>query len=105
MILLVIWAHLAILYSWLGSSIRFKDTVNPVAGFILIWSTLFLQAFVMSGFSFVSGLFAPGSYDRKGSKQFILDRLLRIGVPLLVYDILINPLIVYSAQVNLLGDS
>ncbi len=33
----------------------------------------------------ISGYFTPGSYDRKGPKRFPKDRLLHLGIPLLVF--------------------
>jgi surface polysaccharide O-acyltransferase-like enzyme len=47
------------------------------------------------GFLFmISGYFTPGSYNRKGPRRFIKDRLLRLGIPILCYDFVIGPLIV-----------
>ena len=48
------------------------------------------------GFLFlISGYFMPASYDRKGPGRFLKDRLLRLGIPLLFYDWVIQPLLVY----------
>jgi glucans biosynthesis protein C len=52
----------------------------------------------MGFFFLLAGYFTPGSYDRKGSKSFLLDRLIRLGIPLLIYDLLIDPLVVYIAS-------
>jgi hypothetical protein len=46
----------------------------------------------MGLFFLVSGYFTAASFDRKGPRRFCIDRLLRLGIPLLVYDWLINPL-------------
>jgi hypothetical protein len=35
------------------------------------------------------------SYDRKGPRQFLKDRVMRLGIPLLVYVFLLNPSVVY----------
>ncbi|MEO3790193.1 acyltransferase [Nonomuraea sp. B10E15] len=51
------------------------------------------QAFFMGAFFLVSGLFVPRSYDRKGAGQFLRERLLRLGVPLLLWLLLIRPLV------------
>ncbi|MGR6921269.1 acyltransferase family protein [[Actinomadura] parvosata] len=50
------------------------------------------QAFFMGFFFLISGFFTPGSHDRKGARVFVRDRLLRLGVPLLAYLLLLRPL-------------
>jgi len=60
--------------------------------------TLFVitnQAFFMSLFFLVSAYFSPPSLDKKGARQFILDRVRRLGLPLLVYYFVLNPSLAY----------
>ncbi len=45
----------------------------------------------------ISAYFTPGSYDRKGGASFVRDRLVRLGIPVVIYDLLIQPLVVYLA--------
>jgi len=45
----------------------------------------------------IAGYFTPRSYDRKGVRRFILDRFLRLGLPLLLYAAVINPFVTYWA--------
>ena len=52
--------------------------------------------FLMALFFLVSGLLTPGSLQRKGPTRFTLDRLLRLGVPLAVYTLLVWPLLEYA---------
>ncbi|MEV4530899.1 acyltransferase [Streptosporangium sp. NPDC049304] len=51
------------------------------------------QAFFMGAFFLVSGLFVPGSYDRRGTWRFLKERLLRLGVPLLLWLLVLRPLV------------
>jgi surface polysaccharide O-acyltransferase-like enzyme len=51
----------------------------------------------------ISGYFTPGSYDRKGPWPFLKDRLLRLGIPLLFYIVIIDPLIVYAVASSVGG--
>ncbi|MGA7999296.1 MAG: acyltransferase [Bradyrhizobium sp.] len=44
---------------------------------------------------FLSGLFVPSSLGRKGSWKFLLDRLLRIGIPFVLAVIFLAPLAYY----------
>lgn len=60
--------------------------------------TLFVainQAFFMSLFFFVSAYFTPASLDKKGASQFLLDRLKRLGLPLLLFYFVLNPSLAY----------
>lgn len=50
------------------------------------------QAYFMGFFFLVAGYFAPASLERKGYRQFIGDRFLRLGIPLLVYLLALAPL-------------
>lgn len=52
----------------------------------------------------VAGLLTPGSHDRKGGRRFVEDRLLRLGVPFVVYVFLVQPTLVYVV-VHPLGDA
>jgi surface polysaccharide O-acyltransferase-like enzyme len=46
------------------------------------------------GFLFlIAGYFVPGAYDKKGLGKFVRDRLIRLGIPTLVYMLLIDPII------------
>jgi hypothetical protein len=46
---------------------------------------------------FLSGLFVPSSLARKGSRKFLSDRLLRIGLPWALAVIFLAPLAYYAA--------
>jgi glucan biosynthesis protein C len=50
------------------------------------------RSFFMSLFFLVSGYLMVGSYDRSGAGPFVRSRLLRLGVPLLLFFFLIIPL-------------
>jgi hypothetical protein len=68
--------------------------------------TLFVavnQAFFMGFFFMISGNFVPGSYDRKGGGRFLKERLMRLGIPLVFYIIIISPLLSYLLSVNVYG--
>ena len=64
----------------------------------LVVMTLFVavnQAFFMSLFFFVAAFFTPTSLAKKGMPTFARDRLIRLGIPLIVYFFLLNPTVVY----------
>jgi fucose 4-O-acetylase-like acetyltransferase len=51
------------------------------------------QFFFMGLFFLVSGYFMPGSVDRKGGWRYLKDRLVRLGIPLVLYSTLISPFV------------
>jgi hypothetical protein len=53
--------------------------------------------FVIGAFFFVAGLFTPRSRERKGRRDFALDRLRRLGLPWLVSALLLWPLSLWVA--------
>jgi len=53
------------------------------------------QSYFMSLFFFISALFMPDSFDRKGPKSFWIDRTKRLFIPLIVFFFVLNPLLVY----------
>jgi len=96
MIVMVILVHLSITYGGSGSWC-YKEVNRPDAltfSVLSIQNAMF-QSFFMGLLFLLSGYFVPGSYDRKGPRQFLWDRLLRLGVPLLCYDYIINLLLNY----------
>lgn len=56
-------------------------------------------AYFMGLFFMISGYFTPPSFDRKGARVFLQDRLLRLGVPFLFYITFLGPFISYFGQV------
>lgn len=53
------------------------------------------QAFFMGMFFFISAFFILPSLNRKGSKKFITERIIRLGIPLVVYYFLIQALTIF----------
>lgn len=51
------------------------------------------QAFFMSLFFAISAYVTPASYDAKGPAAFLRDRFARLGLPLLVYFLVLNPIL------------
>ena len=88
---LVILHHAAVTYGAPGGWYYSQKTA--LIGF-LIPMTAFVatnQSFFMGFFFFLSALFIPSSYDKKGLAKFIYDRLIRLGIPLLFYSLILSP--------------
>jgi hypothetical protein len=64
---------------------------NPLAFLVLLVFALVNQSWFMGAFFLLAGYFTPGSFDRKGSGTFFKDRLIRFGLPLIIYTFVINP--------------
>jgi hypothetical protein len=54
----------------------------------------------MSAFFLLAGYFTPRSFERKGALQFLIDRLIRLGIPILVYTTIILNLTDYILNVT-----
>jgi len=94
---LVFLDHLAITYgSPSGSWYYYEGQVGgPQAVIYLVFQGI-CQAFFIGLLFLISGYFTPLSYDRKGPKQFLKDRLIRLGIPLVVFIIIIEPIVDYA---------
>ena len=92
LVILVVVHHLAIVY---GEGISFWYVDPPQAeslfGLAMVVFVLFNQAWFMGALFLLAGYFTPGSFDRKGSRSFLKQRLIRLGIPLLVWIFLLNP--------------
>ena len=93
LICLVIATHCSITYGGPGTW-YFADPGNgTTTPFILSVIDSLNQSFFMGFFVLVSAYFIVGSLQRKGRDRFTRDRLVRLGIPLLVWVLFINPLI------------
>ncbi len=101
--ILVIFTHVRVTYGGEGwwYYITEGNESNPVdigtdiffymtAGFAGIFQASLLGLFFLMG-----SYFTPRSYDRKGVSAFWKERLIRLGIPVLLYIVLINPIIFY----------
>jgi glucans biosynthesis protein C len=88
---LVVIHHAAITYSNIPLWYYTEPPADP-SGTLLDLLLVLDQAFFMGAFFLISALFVPGSYDRKGARRFLGERLLRLGVPLLLWLLVLRPL-------------
>ncbi|MGC4045007.1 MAG: acyltransferase [Armatimonas sp.] len=75
---LVVAHHVAQAYGPTGGAWPVSEPMRSpyLAPFITINAMFFMGLFF-----FISGYFTPGSYQRKGFRPFVTDRLLRLGIP------------------------
>ncbi len=96
MIILVLSMHACDTYSPFGNwyYVDRQKTGFGTAIFFGVYQS-FLQAFFMAVLFFIAGYFSAAAYDRKGFSRFLRDRLFRLGLPTLLYMLVIGPLTQY----------
>jgi fucose 4-O-acetylase-like acetyltransferase len=87
--ILVILHHTAIAYGGTGGWGVKDPAVDPISPIFLTIFNALNQSYFMTAFFLVSGYFAPRSYDRKGARSFLSSRLVRFGIPILIYTTLV----------------
>ena len=70
-------------------------TATQVVLFVLVSPFAF---FLIALLFLVAGLLSPSSLQRKGTDRFLRDRMLRLGVPFVVYVLLVQPTLNYALQ-------
>jgi fucose 4-O-acetylase-like acetyltransferase len=97
----VILGHLSVTYG-LPAAWYYKEggeTSDLVTGLGLFLLVLGL-GFAMGLFFLMAGYFTPAAYDRTGTGRFLLDRIKRLGLPLLLFEVVINPIVHYMVDVH-----
>jgi glucan biosynthesis protein C len=93
LVILVVLHHLALVYGGIPPFYYFEPPTNdPLAGLIALVFVLFNQAWFMGAFFLLAGYFTPSSYDRKGPGSFLKDRLLRLGIPIILFMFVLSPI-------------
>jgi peptidoglycan/LPS O-acetylase OafA/YrhL len=95
LIILVVLHHLAITYGAPGGWYYVENNADSLSILPLAIFVATNQSFFMGLFFFIAAYFSVGSLDRKGSKLFLRDRFIRLGIPLLFYFFVLSPLTIY----------
>jgi peptidoglycan/LPS O-acetylase OafA/YrhL len=94
LVILVVLYHIAVVYGegrsfWYVDPPKNAESLGALALFLFVF---FNQAWFMGAFFLLAGYFVPGSYDRKGAGSFLKERLIRLGIPLLIWIFVLNPI-------------
>jgi fucose 4-O-acetylase-like acetyltransferase len=93
MTLIVLFAHTWMTYgadgTWFYREVPGSHSRFSLAGTLYCLTN---QAYLMGLFFLIAGYFTPLSYDRKTMSRFLLDRFLRLGLPLLGFGLVLAPL-------------
>jgi peptidoglycan/LPS O-acetylase OafA/YrhL len=93
LVILVVLHHVAVIYGE-GMSFYYVEPPNKesLTYLVLLVFVLLNQSWFMGALFLVAGYVTPGSYDRKGAGTFLKGRLLRLGIPLIIWVFVLNPL-------------
>jgi surface polysaccharide O-acyltransferase-like enzyme len=92
---LVVMHHACVTYGAPGGWYYSEKSALLVPQLLMTIFVSVNQSFFMGFFFFLSALFIPASYDKKGPAKFLADRLLRLGVPLVFYSFVLSPFLSY----------
>ncbi|AJA47086.1 hypothetical protein CPAST_c09860 [Clostridium pasteurianum DSM 525 = ATCC 6013] len=96
MIIIVVLVHTSVTYSGIGSWYYVENkSVDTVSKVIFAIFNTFSQAYFMGFLFLIAGYFIPKAYDKKGAGKFIKNRLVRLGIPVIIYIFVIHPFIEY----------
>ncbi len=91
MTVLVILHHTLISYGAPGGW-YFRDVTDDKPALLIMTMLVAAnQSFFMGFFFFLAALFTEPSYHKKGTLHFSIDRLKRLGIPLLFYSFVLGP--------------
>jgi len=97
--ILVIYWHGMVTYVdagwWYYKESNPVDPISYVFLLLLVSIGGIFQSSLLGLFFLLGGYFTPNSYDRKGGFNFWKERLIRLGIPLIFFVILVNPLMIY----------
>jgi glucan biosynthesis protein C len=103
LIILVIIFHVAITYGAIGLWYYHEGPPDRFTFFLLSTFVVVIQSFFMGFYFLISGYFTLGSYNRKGSRVFLKERFIRLGIPLFIYAAIFDPAIVYLVTIYTSG--
>ena len=90
--LLVLFHHTSITYGasgdWYYTEVH---TGHDLSNLLLSLFTGFNQAFFMGLFFLLAGYFTPRAVERHGAAAYMRERALRLGLPLIIYFLLLSP--------------
>jgi len=107
-VILVIFTHVMVTYGGRGSWYYYATLNEPFISDIVTIITLYMIAgiaaiflpSIMGLFFLMGGYFTPRSYERRGASSFWKERILRLGIPVLLYVVLVNPIFYYLLAIQ-----
>ncbi|MFC1936674.1 acyltransferase family protein [Chloroflexota bacterium] len=103
--ILVILHHTAIAYSGTGDWPIVDPAIDNISPIFLTFFTAVNQSYFMAAFFLLAGYFTPHSLEKRGKARFIKDRLIRLGIPILLFTTIIHNINEYLYAVYYLKKS
>jgi glucans biosynthesis protein C len=101
LITFVVLGHLSVTYGFDADWTYYEiGEASPIFNVLVMLVLITGAGFALGLFFMLAGYFTPAAYDRKGAGQFLLDRLKRLGIPWLIFEVFINPFIHYAVDVH-----
>ncbi|MCL2197598.1 MAG: acyltransferase family protein [Defluviitaleaceae bacterium] len=105
-IVLVVLQHLAVTYSGFGGWYYIEPgEIGIVQTIVFGFHQAFTQGWFMGLLFLISGYFTPASYDKKGFGKFAKDRFIRLGLPAIIYMLVIHPILAIGILGHRLGEA
>jgi hypothetical protein len=96
---LVVFTHVRVTYGgegwWYYIESNALDEISEIIFYMIAGFGGIFQASLLGLFFLMGAYFTPRSYDRKGIKEFWKERIIRLGIPVLLYTLIINPIIFF----------
>ncbi|HEX6257574.1 MAG TPA: acyltransferase family protein, partial [Euzebyales bacterium] len=80
---------------WSYADVR-EVTLSPVTEAVLLTVVMPFAIFMIPLLFLIAGLLTPSSLERKGTRVYVRDRLVRLGVPFAVFTVLVWPALLYA---------
>ncbi len=103
LIIMVILWHMAVTYGAPGFWSYRESQPDELTELVFTLFSVINNPYVLGFFFMIAGYFTPGTFDRRGPGPFFQARIIRLGVPLLIYVFLIDPLIYYAIRISQWG--
>ena len=103
LVILVILHHLAITYGAEGPWNYREGQADMITSTVLTLFVAINEAFFMGFYFLIAAYFVPRSLERKGGKQFLKERFLRLGVPLAFQLLIVGPMLSYGLGITVWG--
>lgn len=96
----VIVAHVTMAWTGVGEWVFEEPPVREPLLSILTLATVIAALFGLPLFFLIAGAFTPPSLARKGVGRFLRDRLIRLGIPMVFFVLVLSPVIEYVDPEN-----
>ncbi len=83
--------------AWTYTELR-EVTLAPATEVVLFVAGAPFGLFLMALLFLVAGLLTPPSLERKGTRRFVVDRLVRLGCPFSLYVLVVQPVLTYALE-------